>query len=426
MNRRETRSKDHRCVLRFCSMKRTLTATKERVRLATTILLATIVLAGLVIVSRWKATETSSIDVKIIGPEEVVFDWSKDACEPNDFPDVPARAFWDGRGRVQLIASHYISRRMIGPDLNHLAHDCAVLMSSDDDPDPARFADREWIHSVYTLDGITVFALIHNEYQGHTHPGRCPSGMYQKCWYNSITLAISNNGGDSYNHAQPPTHLVASLPYTYVPDSGPLGVFNTSNIVHYNADGYYYALVHLEQYRAQPSGTCVMRSAGLADPTSWRAWDGTGFNVRFINPYLEPANSVRSHLCQPISRNEIQKMTESLTFNTYLNRFLLVGTAGSRTPAPGQMVWGIYYSLSDDLIHWTPRQLIMETETPWSYQCGDSNPILYPAVLDPKSSSRNFETTGKQVYLYFTRFNYASCKMTSDRDLVRIPIEFSK
>jgi len=407
-------------------MKITLTTTKERVQLAITILLVMIILAGLMIVSRWNETERSAIDVKVIGPEEVVFDWSQDACESNDFPDVPARAFRDAWGRVQLIASHYTNRRMIGPDLNHLRRDCAVIMSSHLDPDPARFADREWIHSVYTLDGITVFALIHNEYQGNTHLGQCPSEMYRKCWYNSITLAISHNGGDSYTHAQPPAHLLASLPYTYVPDSGPFGVFNPSNIVHNNADGYYYALLHLEQYRAEPWGTCVMRSANLADPTSWRAWDGKGFNVRFINPYLEPANSLTSHLCQPVSRNQIQKMSESLTFNAYVNRFLLVGTAGTRDSTTGRVVWGIYYSLSDDLIHWTPRQLIMEAETPWSYQCGDPNPILYPAVLDPKSTSRNFETTGKQVYLYFTRFNYASCEESSDRDLVRIPIEFSR
>jgi len=89
-------------------MKRTLTAMKERVRLASAILWLIIILAGLMIVSRWNKTEPSAITVKIIGPEEVVFDWSKDACESNDFPDVPARAFRDAWGRLQLIASHYI------------------------------------------------------------------------------------------------------------------------------------------------------------------------------------------------------------------------------------------------------------------------------------------------------------------------------
>ena len=66
----------------------------------------------------------------------------------------------------------------------------------------------------------------------------------------------------------------------------------------------------------------------------------------------------------------------------------------------------------------------MEVETRSTYQCGDPDPVAYPSVLDPDSSSRNFETTGKEVYLYFTRSNYESCNETSDRDLVRVPIEF--
>jgi hypothetical protein len=102
-----------------------------------------------------------------------------------------------------------------------------------------------------------------------------------------------------------------------------------------------------------------------------------------------------------------------------------VGTAVERE-LDGETVSGIYYSLSDDLIHWTPRELIVEVESRQTYRCGDPYPVAYPSVLDPDSTSRNFETTGKRAYLYFTRFNYESCKETSDRDLVRIPIEFSK
>jgi hypothetical protein len=118
-------------------------------------------------------------------------------------------------------------------------------------------------------------------------------------------------------------------------------------------------------------------------------------------------------------------MVESLTFNTYLDKYLLVGTA-SGPGRPGEMASGIYYSTSEDLIHWTPRRLIMEVESRHTYRCGDPNPVAYPSVLDPDSTSRNFETTGKEAYLYFTRSNYQSCRETLDRDLVRIPIEFSK
>ena len=74
--------------------------------------------------------------IEIVGPEQTVFDWSRDSCEPRDIPDAPARAFRDARGRVQLIASHYVNRREVGPDLDHLAHRCEVIMRSGYDPLP--------------------------------------------------------------------------------------------------------------------------------------------------------------------------------------------------------------------------------------------------------------------------------------------------
>ena len=80
---------------------------------------------------------------RIVGEEEVVFDWSRDASEPIDIPDVPARAFRDARGRVQLVASHYVSRRSIGPSLGAVRHECAPVMRSHENPDPSAFDDRE-------------------------------------------------------------------------------------------------------------------------------------------------------------------------------------------------------------------------------------------------------------------------------------------
>jgi len=378
------------------------------------------IVAGLTIVTERQKDEA----VEISGLEETVFDWSQSACAPDDIPDLPARAFRDAQGRVHLIASHYTNRSMTGPDLDHLTRDCSVIMPSHYNPDPATFDDREWLSSTYTLDGKKVFALVHDEYQGHTHPSRCPSGEYFECWYNAVTLAVSTDGGISFGHAPPPGHLVASIPYPYVPDSGPAGVFGPSNIVHNAADDHYYALLRVQKYQDQPQGTCVMRTTDLADTKSWRAWDGAGFNVQFIDPYLEADEPPQDHICQPVSHDEIQLMVESLTFNTYLDRYLLVGTAVERE-LDGETVSGIYYSLSDDLIHWTPRELIVEVESRQTYRCGDPDPVAYPSVLDPDSTSRNFETTGRRAYLYFTRFNYESCNETMDRDLVRVPIRFS-
>lgn len=397
---------------------------REAVRLIVAIAMLAAIVAGVVLVGR--PDDRAAAQARLAGPEEVVFDWSRDACAPEDIPDTPARAFRDGQGQVQLIASHHANRRMVGPDLDRLARDCAVVLASDDDPDPARFNDREWLHALYSPDGNTVYALVHNEYQGHRRPGRCPSGRYEDCWYNTITLAVSTDGGRSYTQAPPPAHLVASIPYPYEPGTRPVGVFNPSNIVHRSADGYYYALLHVEQFRDQAWGTCVMRTRDLADPTSWRAWDGTAFNVRFVNPYDGAARAPRDHVCRPVARQEIGGMAASLTYNTYFGRFLLVDLSEVDDPTSRRRVTGVFYSLSDDLIHWSPRRLLLAADRPDTATCGGPDPIGYPAVLDPGSPSRNFETTGKRAYLYFTRFHYASCQKTLDRDLVRVPIEFSR
>jgi hypothetical protein len=118
-------------------------------------------------------------------------------------------------------------------------------------------------------------------------------------------------------------------------------------------------------------------------------------------------------------------MHESLTYNTYL-QYLLVGLSQDTLPGGRGRTSGIYYSVSDDLKEWSRRKLIREVEFPGVFQCGDRNPILYPSLLDHDSSSRNFETTGRRSYLYFTRLHYRDCVQTLNRDLVRVRVEFSK
>ena len=271
--------------------------------------------------------------IEIVGPEQTVFDWSRDSCEPRDIPDTPARAFRDATGRVQLIASHYVNRREVGPDLDHLAHRCEVIMRSGYDPLPRNYDDREWIASPYTLNGKTIFALVHEEYQGYNHPGACPSGELLKCWYNAITFARSDDGGRTYRQPDGAAKLVATAPYRYEPDGGSYGLFTPSNIVRRNADGHHYVLARVGGHGEQAPGTCLLRTRRLADPGSWRAWDGSGFGVRFIDPYRDEAPPT-DHTCEPVAPPQIDRMSMSLTWNTYLDRYLLVGEADGPIPGP--------------------------------------------------------------------------------------------
>ncbi len=355
------------------------------------------------------------VAIKATGSAQVVFDWTTDRCEDLDIPDLPARAFRGADGRVQLISAHFINRRFTGPDLDHLTHDCSVVLGSDSNPDPAAFDDHEWIAAPYTPDGTTVYALVHDEYQGWGHPGQCATTTYDvKCWYNAITLAVSTDGGRSYaDHPSP--RLVASVPYRYVPGDGPTGVFTPSNIVRNPRDGYYYALAYVN-LRDTYIGNCLIRTNNLADPGTWLAWSfGTTFGPMFVDPY-GPNEAPSAHLCAPVSPWEPRDLQpNSLTYSTEARQWLLVG----------QALGGVYFSLSPDLIQWTAPELFFTAQVTWNYKCGDPDPIAYPSVIDPKSTDRNFQTVGGTAYVYFTQFHYSSCQQTLDRDLVRVPIKIT-
>jgi hypothetical protein len=350
--------------------------------------------------------------MKATGSAQIVFDWTTDRCEDLDIPDLPVRAFRGSDGRAQLIAAHFVNRRFIGQNLDHVTHDCSVVLGSDFNPDPAAFDDHEWIAAPYTPDGTTVYALVHDEYHGWEHPGQCAAGtFYIKCWYNAITLAVSTDGGRSYTD-HPSPRLVASVPYRYVPGDGPTGVFSPSNIVHNPKDGFFYSLVYVN-LRDTYVGNCLIRTTNLADPGSWRAWNsGTSFGTTFVDPYGSN-DAPLTHLCAPVQPGNLQP--NSLTYSTVARQWLLLG----------QGLDGAYFSLSPDLINWTTPKLFFPAQSTWDYQCGDPDPIEYPSVIDPISTDRNFQTVGDTAYLYFTQFHYSGCQQTLDRDLVRVPIQIT-
>jgi hypothetical protein len=360
--------------------------------------------------------------LNVVGKEEVVFDWTSQRCADYNIPDLPLRAFRDGAGQVQALLSSDNNYRMLGPDLNNLTVDCNPVMTSRYDPDPSLYSDAEWIASTYTEDGQTVYALLHNEYQGHSHPGQCPQNDYFPCWDNSITLGVSTDAGRTYSEAlSPPSHLVARFPYPYEAGKGPEGFRGPSNIIK-GKDGYYYSYFNVSEYGTQEQWVCGMRTDDLSQPRSWRFWDGSAFAGQFADPYQDDVSAPAEHICAPLAQDAIgATMNESITYNTYLGRYVLVGISADWLD--DREVWGFYYSFSDDLVHWNHRKLLREIDLPWTVEFpGSDLSHLYPSLLDPASPSRNFETTGQTAYLYYTRNNFGHASL--DRDLVRVPVEF--
>jgi hypothetical protein len=360
-----------------------------------------------------------AVSVRITAPEVTVFRHATEACDKDDIPDAPARAIRLADDSVVLFAPHYRNRILSGRNLTTVQPNCRVVYQGADDPDPANFNDRLWITSPWTPDGGRVFALVHGEYQGHRHPGRCPTGRYIDCWYNAISLAVSNDGAQSF--ARPRGNgLVAVLPYPYDSDAHrQIGYFNPTNIV--SDGGEFYVMAYATGYRAQQKGSCPLRTRDLEYPASWRAWDGNGFSVRFTDPYM-PVVSPTEQVCSPVDQQHLPTVVMSLVRHAQSGAYLALFVAANNDPKESE-TQAIYVAASWDLITWSEKSKVMSISTPGRQRCPRSAPLGYPSLLDPNSVSRNFETVGDNAQLFLTRFNLQNCEVSLDRDLIRFPVK---
>ena len=361
-----------------------------------------------------------------VGNREVVFDWTTDRCEDLDVPDGPARFVRAGDGELVMFSGnaprYHVSR---GTDFSSLKRVCEPALVSADKRTPESYENWEWLWAVYR-EGDKWHAFVHNEFHDTISPG-CrigDSSPSNPCWYNSVTYAVSNDGGQTFTKSNAPAHVVAPAPNAWVPPpvypSGYAaeGYFAPSSIVR-GPDGYYYSLMLSirDKSNMNAQGICAIRSDRLDDPTSWRAWDGSGFNLRLTSPY---ATGVSATVCTYLP-NSIGN--SSLSYNTYLGLYMLVNDSN----IGGGVSCGIYFQLSPDMVHWGPKQMIAPARLPWC-DAGPATPgvlepveVLYPSLVDHGDTGINFDRTGRTVYLYYMRFNDDNL----DRDLVRVPVTFT-
>ena len=365
------------------------------------------------------ASAQPALSVTVLGAPQVVFDTTTQACEKIDIPDIMARAFRDNTGQVHLFASHYVSRAMLGIDPNRLTHSCDIVYNSAQDADPSHFSDYDWLSAFFTLDGKHVIALVHNEYHGWVYAGRClkPArvGEHGHCWWNSVDFMTSDDGGKSFVMPSPPGNVIAeeSAPYANDNDAGAVGYTGPSNIVSY--DGAYYFMINAWPYDAQKGGACLLRSTNPFDPTLWRAWDGAGFNIEFVDPYRRNVGTARQITCLPVYAGQAQ----SLVYNPAHALFLVTEfTQDKRYGAPG-----IYVSTSPDLLHWAHPMLVISQADLLAQDGPGHWHYDYASLLDPASTDRNFSTISELPYVYYVREDMLHAPLT--RRLYRLPIRLN-
>lgn len=347
---------------------------------------------------------------------ELVFNPKRDRCDGHDVPDAPLRAFRDAEGKTVAFGLHFVNRALRGDSLDRIKIDCQVVLNSKHLADPAAYDDYNWITATWTEDGRTIDAIIHHEYHGNEHAGRCAFKEMMKCWYNTLIGYRSTDGGASFVRAgkQP---VVAAAAFTQDQNQGRhRGFFNPSNIVAMGQHRYF--LASNTGWDGQAFGVCVFRTQTPGDPTSWRAWDGKDFSRRYGDPY-GPSGTNTGKPCVPVQ--PFQAPVGSIVKHSS-GQFLAVYQAWKDDRF--HPLAGIYYATSRNLTEWSTPRLLLAGATNYDDPCKTPGPLMgYPSLIDPRSKARNYDETGDNAQLYYVSLETKGCQITSNRDLLRRPVK---
>ena len=227
------------------------------------------------------------------------------------------------------------------------------------------------------------------------------------CQQVELTSSVSTDGGATFSPSAGASGVIASPGVPYRHDAGLLAMWQPSNIVRHPIDGHLYMLAQFDDRRDRSvQFTCLLRTETIEDPSSWRAWDGTGFNLSFAGSPYDGSPDAPADCASVVS-----PPIGGLTWNTHLERFVAIG-GFTNFGEDGQ-----YLTTSTDLITWTPPVFIQAAE--FVYTADDPPYEPYATLIDPSSASMSYDTTGATPYMYFTRINDTD---PLDFDLVRVPL----
>lgn len=357
--------------------------------------------------------------LRVAGAEQLVVSADSMSCASDakkewDVPDVPPTAYRLADGTVMLIAGNRQNFTFHGPSLDEVKRvDCQQILKSAGDDDPADFRDQEWVTALYSNDGARVLGFVHNEFHGeYRDKGECQTKAVDvpECWYASATLVVSTDGGKTFTRPDPPGNVILTLPYPYATDMKQAGVFMPKVVG--GQDGNVYVLAtYGDRNRSNKPGQCLAR--GSAEHVGkWEVWTGAAFEAVDPSPYGCSGQCIgRVVQCASVVPNNMF----SVKYMPAHQLYIAVGIRRS----------DVIYRFSSDLVSWSPPKVLMTPTVKFLWKEGDPPPVWYPSLLDPSSSSRNFDTIGDRPFLYLVKYRVADGKLDrSRRDIVRIPLSF--
>ncbi|RCK33273.1 hypothetical protein TH9_10240 [Thalassospira xiamenensis] len=393
---------------------------RSHIRYAT-ILIAT-VLSGVGILA-FSSPNSAALELKVTGPEKIIFDSDVAGCDSHHLPDAPARAFRDDRGRMILFAPNFQNRAFVGYGFDSLKPDCDSRFMAAGKAQPDLLDDRTWIHAIYTKDGRNVYALGSASFMPYRHEMPCKGRTKRiDCWINGLVTLKSTDGGKTFDYlGQPPHHAPFPPPEPYRDDRKRAPSYVTvTNII--NWQNYLYAIVWRREEEWKNSRNCLVR-APANDPSSWQVWDG--------NDFIEAANltdqgwQVQQTDCARVGPKGITSI-RGFVRHEGTNTFIAIYQHRQRNK-DGTDRHGMFYSTSPDMKNWSePKFLLDEDLDP---DAGPGDPFAaYATMIDEDSQDRLFSTIDDEASLVFVRLipKPHNGKWRVPRQLVRFPVSITK
>lgn len=398
-------------------------------------------------------TSTNSCQALTLDPEsQVVYSYENDGTKTGgDYSDVPVRPFlvesqnnqtvmWFASNSTGYCKSYGLPvsesvtdilaqiRRVPGIE----SDTCATWVTSRFNIEsPTQYPvntyyNELWMVVPYTLDGINIYSLIHNEY--HLDPENTTQV------YGNIVGATSTNSADTFNLYQAIGESTANLPVIVAPypynDVGKGGMWAQTNIIHWG--NYYYILVNqllnTIESSAPPSGMCIYRTPDISNYGAWLGWNSktNAYDIPLVPSYPSNLADPTNYICSPIP-NLSYNFSFSWSYNVVLNKFILIGINPNYNNIQNN------YALVYTLANLDPDTGVLTSGTGFpiftEYLLGYINGIqewsenesisaqFYPSLLDPNSptisnsmsnpliipNDRNFQYSGSEsMYLYYT------------------------
>ncbi|MBK8815436.1 MAG: hypothetical protein IPN42_08000 [Methylococcaceae bacterium] len=348
----------------------------------------------------------------VVLDNELVPVWARDSkADRNILPDAPTRAYRLG-SKTCIQLTHFVNARICGSSLTNLNGPTEVVYHSPENDVFPKFDYHNWLMSPYVLDDNSLIALTHSEWYdclrfSEDSPKACSRKKNKaNSWATAITSYKSNDGGASWSRigiVERPEQFPKLFERFWTERSVAFGFSQPSNIILENKR--YYAFVryterHLETGEKSNSGIILLSTS---NPLSENWEQVTPQKTLALQPYtgsVLPGTSTWGQV--------------TVTWNKSLRRYLI-------------LFWD--YPKKRLMFTTTPSLAKPEFAEPMEVQNQTTLKIPdnegkglfdhnYPtAQLDPDSTSRNFETTDDNFFIFL---NSCCRKNAHDRALFRV------